>query len=165
MAEPSREGNLVGGEFIAPNASPEARKFILAARGMMYSAGDGEMLKQAIIGAQSLSFSAVPFIAMVIQTVEQKLGELSPNDLLVVAMHLAGTVVDIAAEQGDPEAQNKQDAVEDIADGVAGVLDGSIQMGQGQAPMGGEVADPMAQAPMPPQGPEMPPILGGGRGV
>jgi hypothetical protein len=121
------EANKIGGDFIAPDTSFPAKKFILAARAMMYAGDDGkegEAIDQAIEGSPSLVDGSIPIIAMVIENVEAKLGELSPEDLKAVAVHLAGTIVEIARERGDPEAQieDGKKALMQITQGVLDVL-------------------------------------------
>jgi len=121
------EANKIGGDFIDPNTPLAAKKFILASRAMLY-AGDkgqeGEAIIRAITGSSSLVDGSVPILAMVIENVESKLGDLSDADLRVVAVHLAGTIVEIAKEMGDPEAkvEDGKRALMEITQGVMDVM-------------------------------------------
>ena len=121
------EANKIGGDFIDPNTPLVAKKFILASRAMLY-AGDkgqeGEAIIRAITGSSSLVDGSVPILAMVIENVESKLGDLSDADLRVVAVHLAGTIVEIAKEMGDPEAkvEDGKRALMEITQGVMDVM-------------------------------------------
>ena len=124
----ANELNLVGGEHIAPNASPEARQMILLARGMMYSDDMAGALQKAIHGGDYLADGAVPLIAQLIQGLAQQVGELSDVDLHAVVVHLAGSLVDMAEKMGDPDARDKRAAVEDITEGVMAVLSGEIDL-------------------------------------
>lgn len=142
-----KEDHLKGGEFIAPNASDAAEEFILMARTIMYDEQSDEAVRTALIGTAKLIDSVAPFIAMTIQGLESKLDELSQIDRQVVAIHLAGSMVDLAKEQGDPEAV--KGAAEEIADRVLQMLEKNPD---GQAGMQGP---PMAE-PMPPNGPPPP---------
>lgn len=108
--------------WVAPNVTPELAEFIQSARLVMYSMQQGEVIKRAIASGTSLVQGASAFIAQTINLVESKLGELSPDDENVVAVHLAGTVVDYAAQEGDPEAKNKKQAVEAITDATMQTL-------------------------------------------
>lgn len=146
------EANKVGGDFIAPDATTAAKKFILSARTMMYAAKDGELIKRAIEGADSLVDGTIPMIAMVMGLVEEKIGPLSPEDERVVAAHLAGTIVEIAQKMGEPESQVEEGrmAVEAITEGVIEVIAGAQEMPV-EDPMQDQAMDP-TQAPMqPPQ--------------
>lgn len=121
------EANKIGGDFIDPNTPLAAKKFILASRAMLY-AGDkgqeGEAIIRAITGSSSLVDGSVPILAMVIENVESKLGDLSDADLRVVAVHLAGTIVEIAKEMGDPEAkvEDGKRALMEITQGILDVM-------------------------------------------
>ena len=145
--------------WVAPDVSPEIAQFIQSARLIMLTMNDGEVIKRAIASGQTLAQGASAFIAQTINLVESKLGELSPDDENVVAVHLAGTIVDYAAEEGDlSTAKNKKRAVEAITDAAMATL----QAEQGpMAPQGAPVG-PMGpeQPPMPPQGMmEAPPLM------
>ena len=132
--------------WVATDVSPDIAEFIQSARLVMLTMNDGEVIKRAIASGQTLAQGASAFIAQTINLVESKLGELSPDDENVVAVHLAGTIVDYAAQEGDPEAKNKKRAVEAITDAAMVTL----QAEQGpMAPQG---------APMGPMGPEQPPM-------
>lgn len=138
------EENKVAGDFIAPNTSDEAKRAILAARALMYS-NDGQIVMQAIEGANSLVDGSAPIIAMVINSVEDKLGQLADDDLPDVAFHLAGTIVEIARDMGDPEAleQDGRYAAEEITDAVMDILGGEMS----------DEAPPQMDAQMAPQAP------------
>ena len=148
--------NLQGGEYIAPNASPDAQKFILLARGLMYSDGMKDALDKAIHGGQYLSDGGVPFIAHLVGALQQKLGKLSDVDLHTVVVHLAGSFVDLAGKLGDPDAKDKASAVADITQGVMAILSGylanKMAAAKQAAPMQGDPSQPP-----PDQGP--PPLL------
>lgn len=130
--------------WVAPNVSPEIAEFIQSARLVMLTMNGGEIIKRAIASGNTLAQGASAFIAQTINLVESKLGELSPDDENVVAVHLAGTIVDYAAEEGDLDsAQSKKRTVEAITDATMATL----QSGQQGAPM----------EPMPPEQPPMQP--------
>lgn len=153
------EANKLGGDFIAPDASREAKKAILAIRTLMYAGEEGqegEIIKRAISGSDSLVDGSIPMIAMVVSSAEQKLGQLSPQDLEVVVTHIAGTIVEIARDLGDPEAmaEDGRTATDEITDGVMEVL--TAQEEPDPAMMQG--MDPMAPE-MPPQGPAPMPLM------
>ena len=122
------ESNKIAGDFVDPNASEEAKLAILSARALMYSQ-DGRVVMQAIEGSGSLVDGSVPIIAMVINSVEEKLGQLSDQDLMSVIAHLAGTVVEIARDLGDPEAleEDGKYATEEIIDGVVDLISGEME--------------------------------------
>lgn len=102
-----------GLEYTDPNADEEVRKFIHAARIALMD--DPEVVKHAIESTDSLENSAAPVIYMVITNVEKQVGPVEDEeDLKTIIMHLAGTIVEIAAEAGDPDAQDQQGAVIDI---------------------------------------------------
>lgn len=151
------EANKIGGDFIDPNTPLVAKKFILASRAMLY-AGDegqeGEAIIRAITGSGSLVDGSVPILAMVIENVESKLGNLSDADLRVVAVHLAGTIVEIAKEMGDPEAraEDGKRALMEITQGVLDVLTKEesgeppgVDMQQQAQPMGQPMGQPQGQ--------------------
>lgn len=146
--------------WVAPNVTAELAEFIQSARLIMYSMQDGDVIKHAITSGQTLAQGASAFIAQTINLVESKLGELSPEDQNVVAVHLAGTLVDYANKEGDPEAKNKKVAVESITDAVMQVL----QQGEQQEPQAEESQEapgqpePMQMQQGPPQAaPQGPP--------
>ena len=147
MAEDQRafiEANQMGGDFMAPTTTDEAKRAILAGRALMY-ASEGEIILQAIEGANSLINGSAPLIAMVIQSVEDKVGQLTDEDLLATATHLAGTVVEIARDRGDPEAlqDDGRYATEEITDAVMDILGGEMS----------DEAPPQMDAQMAPQAP------------
>ena len=128
--------------WVAPDVSPEIAQFIQSARLIMLTMNDGEVIKRAIASGQTLAQGASACIAQTINLVESKLGELSPDDENVVAVHLAGTIVDYAAQEGDHDAKNKKRAVEAITDAAMVTL----QAEQGpMAPQGAPVG-PMGAA-------------------
>ena len=157
--------------WVAPNASPENKKFIQTARLIMLKMKDGEGIKRAITDGKTLAQGAGALVAMTINLVESKMGEKPPEDEMVIAAHLAGTIVDYAAKDGDPEAKDKKKAVMQIVEVAMPILqpDDNEQAEpmpdneQAEA-MGG----PSGQPPMPQQGPPMPPqprpLMGGGLG-
>lgn len=159
--------------WVAPNASPENKKFIQSARLIMLKMKDGEGIKRAITDGNSLAQGAGVFVAMTINLVESKMGEKPPEDEMVIAAHLAGTIVDYAAKEGDPEAKDKKKAVMQIIEVAMPILQPDDEQAepmpdneQAEA-MGGPSGQP-PQPPMPPQGPPMPqqpqPLMGGGLG-
>lgn len=157
------EGNKIGGDFIAPGTPPNVVKFILAARAMMYSGPEddpGKIIKGAITGSNNLVQGAAPVIAMVVSGLESKLGELPENELLVVATHLAGTVVEVAKAMGDPSVQDDDNAgrtTEELTDRAMELMSGAPE-GQQEPQEGPEMAQggpPMPQGvPMQPQAPQ-----------
>lgn len=134
--------------WVAPNVSPEVAEFIQSARLVMLKMQDGEVIKRAITGGKTLAQGAAAFVAQTINLVESKLGELSMEDEQVVATHLAGTIVDYAAHEGDPEAKDKKAAVQAITQAVMPMLQAHEQ-GEGDEPMGPPQAAPQG-APMQP---------------
>lgn len=143
--------------WVAPDVSPEIAQFIQSARLIMLTMNDGEVIKRAIASGQSLAQGASAFVAQTINLVESKMGDLSPEDENVVAVHLAGTIVDYAAEEGDPEAKNKKKAVEAITDGAMAMLQTEQAAPETAAGPMGQMGP--EQPPMPPQGP--PPLMAG----
>lgn len=150
-----KEDHMKGGEFIAPNASETAEEFILTARAAMYSEQADEAVKTALTGTEKLVDGVAPFLAMTIQGMESKLGELSQIDRQVVAIHLAGSMVDLAKEQGDPEAV--KGAAEEIAKRVLQMLEKNPDA-QGPMMSGQMPPEAPAAAPQPPPGAR--PLLG-----
>jgi hypothetical protein len=145
--------------WVAPNVTPEMAEFIQSARLVMLKIKDGEGIKRAITSGKSLVQGAAAFVAMTIGLVQSKLGDLSPEDQLTAAVHLAGTIVDYAAEEGDPEAKDKKRAVEAITDATLAMLQkqGAPQGDEGMGPP--QVAP--EQAPMQPQAPPLMASAGG----
>lgn len=105
---------LPGGDFIAPDVSPEVRQFIQNCRMLMYSEEFTPIIKQALTGAGSLADSAAPVLMEIVSRAQDKMGPLSDEDLQTVLTHLAGTIVSTAKMLGDPEAEDGQEAVESI---------------------------------------------------
>lgn len=132
--------------WVAPNVSPENAKFIQAARLAMLKINDGEGIKRAITDGQSLAQGAGAFVAMTVNLVESKMGERSPEDQMTIVAHLAGTIVDYAAREGDQEAKDKARAVISVIDVAMPILQ---QEEQGEPPM-----DEQSEVGMPP-GPPM----------
>lgn len=126
MIEPTEEEMdlLPGGDFIAPDVSPEVADFIKKCRTLMYSEEFTPIIKQALTGANSLAESAAPVLMEIISRAQDKLGPLSDEDLQTVLTHLAGTLVATAKMLGDPEAEDAQEAVEAI---VGIVMDSTAQ--------------------------------------
>lgn len=117
--------------WVSDDVSPEIAEFIQSARLVMLKMKDGEVIKRAIASGNSLVQGASSFVAQTINLVESKLGDLSPQDENVVAVHLAGTIVDYAAAEGDPEAKDKKRAVQSIAKDVMAMLQADhAQQGQ-----------------------------------
>jgi len=138
-------------DYTDPGLDEDVRKFIHAARAIMYEFQDG--LKHAIEGADSLADSAAPFIYMVIKSVEAKSFELEEPELESVIKHLAGSIAEIAHQLGDPDAEDMKQAVIDIT-GHAVELFSREDEGQEQPP-----GDPeeMGEPPGMPEGQEIPP--------
>lgn len=105
---------LPGGDFIAPDVTPEVRQFIQNCRLLMYSEEFTPIIKQALTGSESLSESAAPVLMEIVSRAQDKMGPLSDEDLQTVLTHLAGTIVSTAKMLGDPEAEDGQEAVEAI---------------------------------------------------
>lgn len=152
MAKTHEGASEVGGELIADNASEAAKDFIVTARAMMYDDRAEEAVKKALTGTAALADGIVPFLAMTIQGIESKQGELSDLDRQVVAIHLAGSMIDLAKELGDPDA-DKPGLAEEIAGRVMDMLAKNPQGGQGGAPVQAPPPDPNA----PPVDPNAPP--------
>lgn len=134
--------------WVSDDVSPEIAEFIQSARLVMLKMKDGEVIKRAIASGNSLVQGASSFVAQTINLVESKLGDLSPQDENVVAVHLAGTIVDYAAAEGDPEAKDKKRAVQSIAKDVMAML----QADQGQQAPPAQPA--MPEQPMMPEQPQ-----------
>lgn len=142
------EENMLGGEFVHPNASPAAKKAIVAGRAMLYGGEEGvkgEAIKRAIIGGKTLASGAIPIVAMIVSGIEQMTGDLSDADVQMVVPHLAGSIVEFAKEAGDPEAMEDDGKIV-----VAEIIEGATEMlmqGAGQpqeepqAPQGPPMAD------------------------
>jgi hypothetical protein len=140
---PSEEESelLPGGDFIAPDVSPEVRQFIQSCRRLMYSEEFTPIIKQALTGANSLAESAAPVLMEIIGRAQDKMGPLSDEDVQTVATHLAGTIVSTAKILGDPEAEDGQAAVEQIV----GLIDEMTSGAQEQEAMPPQ-EEPMAGA-------------------
>jgi hypothetical protein len=129
------EENMLGGEFVHPNASPAAKKAILAGRAMLYGGEEGregEAIKRAIVSGKDLVSGAVPIIAMIVSGIEQMTGDLTDEDVQMVVPHLAGSIVEFAKEAGDPEALEDDGKIV-----VAEIIEQATEMlmqGAGQAP-------------------------------
>lgn len=98
--------------YIAPNASPKVQQFILAARTLMYKMTDD--LHHAMTGANTLTDGVAVLLVQLVTQLEQKMGELEPPEVEQVLIHLAGPVVDMAKQQGDPDAKDTKQATTDI---------------------------------------------------
>ena len=125
---------LPGGDFISPDVSPEVRQFIQNCRMLMYSEEFTPIIKQALTGAGSLAESAAPVLMEIISRAQDKMGPLSDEDLQVVATHLAGTLVSTAKILGDPEAEDAQEAVENIVGMINDMTSGAEQQGEESPP-------------------------------
>lgn len=141
-------------EFISPKASPVARKFIVAARAILYSVQMTSAIKQMMTGADSLEKSAAPFIATLVMKLQAKMGPLSPQDLPMVVYHICGSVADLAKELGDPAAKDTHKLCARLMMAVKAILDGQHpgQPPQASAPPGsppgpGQPSPPPAAAP------------------
>ena len=133
---------------ILPGTSPKARQYITTARKIMYS-NDPQMTKgyhQAIAGGDSLSKSAAPFIVMMVTNIQQKMGPLDDQDLLMLVQHLAASIIADAMDAGDPDTQNPKQAQSELVAAVMQIL-------EGQPPASQQAAPPMAQLQPPPDAP------------
>lgn len=161
-------GAIRGGEFIAPNVTPLARKFILMARTLMYSDGLAPALHKAVAGGKYLSDGAVPFISqLVVMLAHRAKAPLSDVDMHAVIVHLAGSLVDLAQKMGRPSAANKRAQVKDIVEGVMAVLSGKVVAMAKQAQGGGQPPPQVAMQPaqpMPPQPQQASPLLASANG-
>ena len=92
--------------LIAKGVSPQAKQFIQAALGVLYSVKTMPVIKQMVTGGKTLAQGAGPFVAMLMMKLQTKLGPLSPQDEPVVALHICGAIADIAKELHDPEVKN-----------------------------------------------------------
>lgn len=146
MSKQFIDANQVGGAFMSPDASPEARSFITACRNMLY-ADKGAMIKHAVIGAKTLIAGAVSTVVMLIKGMEAKLGPLSPEDERMVVAHLAGSIVEAAIQMGDPEAKADNGTAE-----VQAIIAQALQTLQVQ----GGVQPPAPEGAPPPP----PPLMG-----
>jgi hypothetical protein len=135
-------GAIVGGEFVAKEASPQARHFILMARALMYSDGMEDALRKAVAGGQYLSDGAVPFLSqLIVQLANKARIPLTDEDMHTVVVHLAGSLVDLADKLGRPSAKDKRGQVEDIVEGVMAVLSGKVAAMARQAQGGSQGTD------------------------
>jgi hypothetical protein len=137
--------------YVDPNLSPDTQKFILAARTLLYKMGDH--LKQAITGAHNLADGVATLLVQLVSNLESRMGELQPPDLEKVFVHLAGPVVDIAKREGDPDAQNTQQAVTEIV-GKAMEMMANQEGQEGQSDPDQDQGQDMQQGA--PQGPPQP---------
>lgn len=144
------EENMLGGEFVHPNASPAATKAILAGRTMLYGGEEGregEAIKRAIISGKDLVSGAAPIIAMIVSGIEQMTGDLTDEDVQMVVPHLAGSIVEFAKEEGDPAAMEDDGKV-----AVAAIIEAATEMlmqGAAQAPQEPAAGPPMQEEPQP----------------
>jgi hypothetical protein len=147
-------GSVVGGEFLAPNATPRARHFILMARALMYSDGMEDALRRVVAGSRHLSDGAVPFLAQIITKLAHTARiPLNDVEMHTVVVHLAGSIADLAEKLGRPSATaNKRAQVEDIVEGVMAVLSGKVagMVQQAQAMQGGGGDQGSGEAPQAP---------------
>lgn len=143
-------------EFIAKQASPTARKFINAARAILYSVKMTPVIRHMLTGADTLEKSAAPFVAMIVMQLQTKLGPLSPQDLPMVVYHICGSLADLAHELGDPAAKNTEKLCARLMTAVKAVLSGQ-HPGQppqastappGSSPVPGQSPPPAAAPPM-----------------
>lgn len=104
---------LPGGDYIAPDVTPEVREFINACRRLIYSEEFTPIIQQALTGAGSLAEGIAPVLVEIITRAEDKMGPLSDEDFASVALHLAGTLVGFAKIMDAPDAQNPEEAVQD----------------------------------------------------
>lgn len=157
--------------WVEPTATPEIAKFIQQARLAMLKMKDGEGIKRAITSGQNLAQGAGAFVAMTVNLVESKVGEQTPEDEMTIVAHLAGTIVDYAAKEGDPEAKDKKQAVFDIIDVAMPILQPDDEQSeptpdneQAEAMGGPSGQPPMPQQGRPPMPPQPRPLMGGGLG-
>jgi hypothetical protein len=147
------EENMLGGEFVHPNASPAAKKAILVGRNMLYGGEEGregEAIKRAIISGKDLVSGAIPIIAMIVSGIEQMTGDLTDEDVQMVVPHLAGSIVEFAKEEGDPEAME-----DDGKPAVAAIIEGATEMLMQGAGQPQEEPQGPPGPPMPDQGPPL----------
>ena len=104
---------LPGGDYIAPDVTPEVREFINACRRLIYSEEFTPIIQQALTGANSLAEGIAPVLVEIITRSEDKMGPLSDEDFASVALHLAGTLVGFAKMMDSPDAENPEEAVQD----------------------------------------------------
>ena len=146
--------------WIAPNTPTAVANFIQSARIIMFKMKDGEGMKRAITSGNSLVQGASAFVALVINLVESKMGEQSPQNEAIIATHLAGTIVDYAAEEGDSEANDKKAVVEDVLEAVMKVLQSPEQeQAEQESPMD-QMQEPQEAPQGPPQAPPPQPLMG-----
>ncbi len=149
-------GSIVGGEFVAPNATPQARHFILMARAAMYSKRLAPALHRVVAGSAHLSDGAVPFIAkLVVQLAHAARVPLNDVEIHTVVAHLAISIVQLALKMGRPSVkQDERAQTHDIIEGVMAVLSGKVSqmVQQSQAMQGGQQGGPQAPPVPPPQG-------------
>lgn len=149
--------NQVGGDFMSPDASDKARLYILRGRTLLY-ANKGEAMKHAILDGKDFADGAAHIVAMIIAGLMQKMGPLNGDDLKMVVMHLAGTIVEAAKKMGAPSLANDQmagQAVRAVIQKTAALLQ---QMGQGrQAPPPSMQAQQGPMPDQPPAGMQQPP--------
>lgn len=130
--------------YLAPNLSPKVQQFILAARTLMYKMTDD--LHHAMTGANTLTDGVAVLLVQLVTQLEQKQGELEPPEVEQVLIHLAGPIVDMAKEQGDPDAKDTRQATTDIVGRAMELMMGE-ENGESPQEQGMEQQDP-SQAPL-----------------
>lgn len=147
-------------EFISPQASPAARKFIVAARAILYSVQMTSAIKQMMTGSDSLEKSAAPFIATLVMKLQAKLGPLTPQDLPMVVYHICGSVADLAKALGDPAASDTQKLCARLMTAVKAILDGQHPGQPPQASPGSPSVPGQSPSPPPAAAPPMQQLAG-----
>lgn len=137
---------LPGGDYIAPDVSPEVRDFIQKCRTLIYSEEFTPIIQQALTGANSLAEGVAPILLQIITRAEDKLGPLSEEDFATVALHLAGTLVGTARILGDPEAENPEEAAQEIVATMMEMVSGG-DSAEGEEPEEVEEEEPEEEAP------------------
>lgn len=125
---------LPGGDYIAPDVSPEVRDFINACRRLIYSEEFTPIIQQALTGANSLAEGIAPVLVEIITRSEDKLGPLSDEDFAAVALHLAGTLVGFAKMMDSPDAENPEEAVQDTVALMVEMTEGAPEAAPEEAP-------------------------------
>lgn len=155
--------NQVGGDFMSPDASDKARLYILRGRTLLY-ANNGEAMKHAILDGKNFADGAAHIVAMIIAGLMQKMGPLNGDDLKMVVMHLAGTIVEAAKKMGAPAMANDQmagQAVQAVIQKTAALLQQMAQSRQAPQMQQSQPAAPQPAGPIPPpDAPQGQPLMG-----
>lgn len=149
-------------EFVSPNASDQARLFIAKGRTIMYDPAMKPAVKAAITGAKDLASGIAMYVTQLVAKLEDKMGQLSDEDFLMVVSHLCGSMVDLAKSLGDPSAQDSSAMVKQCVQQVMQIhAQGDQQQDPNAQADPSAPPDPSQAAPMSQFGPQATPQMQG----